>query len=75
MLKNQLALTASIRANQKAITDGFKRFERLADIQELPPIEDDNQEPSTSQSGTERSRTTPTLYDIEKKLAIRIDKF
>ena len=38
MLRNQLALTEGIRANQKAITDGFSQFERLADMQELPGI-------------------------------------
>ena len=39
MLQNQLALTEGIRANQKAITDGFNQFERLADMQELPQVE------------------------------------
>ena len=39
MLQNQLALSEGIRANQKAITDGFNQFERLADMQELPQIE------------------------------------
>ena len=39
MLQNQLALTEGIRANQKAITDGFSQFERLADMQELPGVE------------------------------------
>ena len=39
MLQNQLALTEGIRANQKAITDGFNQFERLADMQELTQIE------------------------------------
>ena len=38
MLRNQLALTEGIRANQKAITDGFSQFERLADMQELPGV-------------------------------------
>ena len=38
MLQNQLALTEGLKANQKAITDGFSQFERLADIQELPGI-------------------------------------
>ena len=38
MLRNQLALTEGIRANQKAITDGFSQFERLADMQELPGL-------------------------------------
>ena len=50
MLRNQLALTEGLRDNQKAITDGFKQFERLADMRELPSIEEDNQE----QSGTEQ---------------------
>ena len=39
MLRNQLALTEGIKANQKAITDGFSQFERLADMQELPGVE------------------------------------
>ena len=44
MLQNQLALTEGLKANQKAITDGFSQFERLADMQELAgyrAIEDD----------------------------------
>ena len=60
MRKNQLALTEGVRANQRAITDGFKQFYRLVDMQELPLIEVDNQE----QPGSEQSRTTPTIYDI-----------
>ena len=39
MLQNQLALTEGLKANQKAITDGFNQFERLADMQELPQVE------------------------------------
>ena len=39
MLRNQLALTEGLKANQKAITDGFSQFERLADMQELPGVE------------------------------------
>ena len=39
MLRNQLALTEGIKANQKAITDGFSQFERLADMKELPGVE------------------------------------
>ena len=35
MLKNQLALTEGVRANQRAITEGFNQFERLADLTEL----------------------------------------
>ena len=36
MLRNQLALIEGLRANQKAITEGFKQFGRLADMKELP---------------------------------------
>ena len=39
MLQNQLALTEGLKANQKAITDGFSQFERLTDMRELPQIE------------------------------------
>ena len=39
MLQNQLALTEGLKANQKAITQGFSQFERLADMQELPGVE------------------------------------
>ena len=39
MLRNQLALTKGLKENQKAITDGFSQFERLADMQELPQVE------------------------------------
>ena len=50
MLRNQLALTEGLRDNQRAITQGFNQFERLADMRELPPIEEDNQEqPGTDQ--------------------------
>ena len=44
MIRNQLALTEGLRDNQQAITQGFNQLERLADIKELPSIEDDNQE-------------------------------
>ena len=39
MLRNQLALTEGLKADQKAITDGFSQFERLVDMQELPGVE------------------------------------
>ena len=47
MLRNQLALTEGLRDNQKAITQGFSHFERLADMKELPgekAIEDEEDE-------------------------------
>ena len=62
MLKNQLALTEGLKANQKAITDGFSQFERLADMRELPQIEEDNQE----QAGTNQTKKTPITYNLEK---------
>ena len=71
MLRNQLALTEGLKANQKAITDGFSQFERLADMKELPgigAIEDgekidfDDEE----QSDTEKTQKKPPIYDIEK---------
>ena len=36
MLRNQLAFTEGLRDNQRAITQGFNQFERLADMKELP---------------------------------------
>ena len=62
MLQNQLALTKGLKKNQKAITQGFSQFERLADLKELPQIEEDNQE----QSGTDQSKKTPITYNLEK---------
>ena len=38
-LRNQSALTEGLRANQRAITQGFNHFERLADVRELPGVE------------------------------------
>ena len=43
MLRNQLALTKGLEANQKAITDRFSQFERFLDMQELPQIENKNE--------------------------------
>ena len=39
MLQNQLTLTEGLRDNQRAITQGFKQFERLADMKELLGVE------------------------------------
>ena len=68
MLKNQLALTEGLKANQKAITQGFSQFERLADMKELPQIEDfdDGEQTGTDQSDTEKPKKSPAIYDIEK---------
>ena len=65
MLQNQLALTEGIRANQKAITDGFSQFERLADMQELPGIAaikdaEDEQAQASTPSPPKTPISTPT---------------
>ena len=57
MLRNQLALTEGLRDNQRAITQGFSHLERLADMRELPPIEEDKQE---------QPKKTPITYNLEK---------
>ena len=69
MLRNQLALTEGLKVNQKAITQGFRQLERLADMRELPQIEDfdDGEQTGTDQSDTEKPKKSPTSYDIEKK--------
>ena len=43
MLKNQLALTEGIKANQRAITQGFNQLERLADMKKLPEGEKEDE--------------------------------
>ena len=66
MLQNQLALTEGIRANQKAITDGFSQFERLADMQELPGVgaiedeKDDKDDQAQAPTPTPPKSSTPT---------------
>ena len=75
MLQNQLALNEGLKANQKAITDGFSQFERLADIQELTGItakddkkdgEDDKDDQARAPTPTPPKSSTPTPQ-AEKK--------
>ena len=54
MLRNQLALTEGLRANQRAITQGFNQFERLADMKELP-------------GGENRDEIEPDLNPVRQK--------
>ena len=73
MLQNQLALTEGLRANQKAITDGFSQFERLADMQELPgigAIEDgeDEQAHASTPSPLKTPISTPTPQAVKKPI-------
>ena len=73
MLRNQLALTEGLRASQKAITDGFSQFERLADMKELPGLEDIEDEKEIEdifedvEENQEKEKET-ILFDLEKNL-------
>lgn len=63
IIKNQLALTAGVRANQRAITDTLQRIadnnERLPDMRDLkPPDNDENKQP-------EQPRR-PRNYNLER---------
>ena len=71
MLQNQLALTEGIRANQKAITDGFSQFEKLADMQKLGAIEDGEDEDSEDDKDDQaplpkEDKTSIVNLDLEK---------
>ena len=71
MLRNQLALTEGIKANQKAITDGFSQFERLADMQELPGVEaiEDGEDDKDDQARAplpKEDKTPIVKLDLEK---------
>ena len=73
MLQNQLALTEGIRANQKAITDGFSQFERLADMQELPGVEaiEDGEDDKDDQARAplpKEDKAPIVKLDLEKNL-------
>ena len=71
MLQNQLALTEGLKANQKAITDGFSQFERLADMQELPGVgaieDEENDKDDQAQAPLPKEDKTPIVkLDLEK---------
>ena len=71
MLRNQLALTEGIRENQKAITDGFSQFERLAYMQELPGVEaikyEEDDKDDQARAPLPKEDKTPIIkLDLEK---------
>ena len=71
MLRNQLALTEGLKANQKAITDGFSQFERLADMQELPGVDaiedsEDNKDDQARAPLPKEDKTSIVNLDLEK---------
>ena len=61
MLLNQLALTEGLRANQRAITQGFNQFERLADMRELPGVEaiEDGDQGEAAEQGAAAEQAIP----------------
>ena len=61
MLKNQLALTEGLRANQRSNTHGFSQLERFADMRELPGAEatEDEDDYKTAASSSETEPDTP----------------
>ena len=66
MLRNQIALTEGLRANQKAITDGFSQFERLADSKELPGVEAIEDEEDKAQAPIEKEDKAPIAkFNVE----------
>ena len=65
MLQNQLALTEGLKDNQKAITDGFSQFERLADMKELPGVEAIDDEKDYKISETKDSEAKILRFDNE----------
>ena len=81
MLQNQLALTEGIRANQKAITDGFSQFERLADMQELPGVgaiedgEDDKDDQARAPLPKDDQTQAPLPKEDKAKKTLNKDYF
>ena len=64
--EQQNATIAQLQANQLALTSGLEKINetnlRLADMRELPALEGDYEEPTTSKP------KSPTRYNIEKNL-------
>ena len=86
MLQNQLALTKGLKANQKAITDGFSQFERLADLGELPGIgaieygEDDEKDSEDdkddqAQAPLPKEDKTPLVVDKPPIAKFNVEEF
>ena len=70
MLQNQLTLTEGLKANQKAITDGFSQFERLADMRELPGVEaiedeEDDKDDQAQAPLPKEDKETIAKFDVE----------
>ena len=81
MLRNQLALTEGLKENQKAITQGFSQFERLADIKELPGVEaiEDDKDDQARAPLPKEDKTPIVKLDLEKNFdkndIVTLEKF
>ena len=77
MLRNQLALTEGLKDNQKAITQGFSQFERLADMRELPQGENkdeiDQDLDPIRQKQILKYSLEKNLNDEDKEILYRLD--
>ena len=77
MLRNQLALTKGLRDNQRAITQGFSQFERLANMKELPQGENkDEIDPDLNpvrQKEIVEYNLEKNLNDEDKEILNRLD--
>ena len=88
MLQNQLALTEGLKANQKAITDGLSKvnrlieakdkidqLENLADMQELPGIEDEEDDQAQAPPPKEDKTQSPPPKEDKAQFIITKDYF
>ena len=77
MLRNQLALTEGIKANQKAITDGFSQFERLADMKELPGVEANEEKDKDDQARAPlpKEDKSPLVVDKPPIAKFKVEEF
>ena len=72
MLQNQLALTEDIKTNQKAITDGFRLFEKLANM-EQQKLEKGKDEEEDEEKDEDEEAQAP-IEQKEDKTQITITK-
>ena len=69
MLRNQLSLTEGLRDNQRAITQGFSQFKRLADMKELPGVEAIEDEEDKAQAPLAKEDKAPIAKEDKAPIA------
>ena len=76
MLQNQFALTEGIKANQKAITDGFSLFEKLANIeqQKLEKGKDEEEDEEDEEDEKDEKDEYPIAKLEVSDLDVNLDK-